>query len=270
MNFEKHYVIIGAMKSGTTSVHEILNKHSTVSMTKFKEPNFFNVYHHKGLDWYLSLFKHGAEVTADASPNYTKSHRWPDTAKHLFDSFPNAKLIYIVRDPIDRIISHLHHDIHRDRLKPRNVNETVLRDNEYLMTSSYFFQISCYLKYFKRESMLIVPFEWLRDEPNLFMDELADFMGINKINVSNKLKFYSSEKKYLIKKFDWAKATLPPSLRTYYHRLFYLLSIKHSKPVLEENIKHQLKRKLKTDIDQFKSLCNYDFPEWKTYDGIRI
>ena len=104
-------IIIGAMKCGTTSLHRYLDLHPEIIMSGQKGLNFFIPERNwgKGVDWYRPNFKGNALVSGEASPNYTNFPDFKGVAGCMHPIGPNARLIYMVRDPVDRILSHYMH-----------------------------------------------------------------------------------------------------------------------------------------------------------------
>jgi hypothetical protein len=265
---DEHFFVIGAMKAGTTSVHEVLATHPDIAMTRTKEPNFFSERFSRGKEWYQSLFNRKARRKGDASPNYSRLHRWPSTVINMRAYAPNAKLIFILRDPIDRIVSHLHHDIHRDRLTLAKVEHALASiDNDYVLTSSYYFQLKQYLGHFSKDNILLLSFEELRDNPVSFFQKITLFLDIAQLSLPERTKYYAAENKYLIKKYDLVRKYLPSRLRGVYHWLFYFLKITYPKPVLSTEIRRTLKDVLSPDVEMLKGITGNDFAEWTTYNS---
>ena len=107
------FIIIGAMKSATSTLHNQLGAQSGVFMSTPKEPNFFSddeVYS-QGIGWYSGLFSDAdvEDICGESSTHYTKLPDYPDTIQRLKAAVPQPKLIYVMRDPIDRLISHYMH-----------------------------------------------------------------------------------------------------------------------------------------------------------------
>ena len=104
-------IIIGAQKCGTTSLHYYLNLHPQILMSREKELNFFITERNwsKGVDWYRSQFVEKAEIYGESSPNYTDYIRFGGVPERMYSVVPDARLIYILRDPIERIVSHYVH-----------------------------------------------------------------------------------------------------------------------------------------------------------------
>lgn len=104
-------IIIGAMKSGTTSLHHYLNLHPEICMSRQKELNFFIEERNwsRGIQWYKSHFEAEAKIYGESSPNYTMYPIWKSVPERMFSVIPETKLIYIIRNPIEQIISHYVH-----------------------------------------------------------------------------------------------------------------------------------------------------------------
>ena len=164
------FIVIGAMKSGTTSLHHYLSCHPDIAMTTVKEPTFFTAEGNwdKGLDWYRKQFGSDGTLRGEVSPDYTKFPRHAGVPARMHATLPHAKLIYLVRDPIERLISH-YVDAYSFRRANGPLNE-VLRDAEgrhYVACSKYFLQLEQYLPFYDFEQFLVVATEDLaarRDE----------------------------------------------------------------------------------------------------------
>ena len=104
-------IIIGGLKCGTTSIHHYLGLHPEIQMSKPKELNFFvaELNWDLGLDWYASRFDDRFPVRGESSPHYTNLPRFTGVAERIREHCPDARLIYMVRDPIKRILSHWVH-----------------------------------------------------------------------------------------------------------------------------------------------------------------
>ena len=101
-------IIIGGLKCGTTSIHHYLGLHPEIHMSKPKELNFFveELNWDLGLDWYRGRFDDRFAVRGESSPHYTNLPYFEGVPERIHEHIPDAKLIYMVRDPISRILSH--------------------------------------------------------------------------------------------------------------------------------------------------------------------
>ncbi len=112
------FLVIGAMKAGSTSLFRWLGEHPEVRLPAEKEPNFFSDdrRYARGRSWYESLFPEGA-VTGEASVGYTDPAVATKAAQRAAALVPSAKLIFLVRDPLERMRSHYRHEVQRGREK---------------------------------------------------------------------------------------------------------------------------------------------------------
>ncbi|GAA5026474.1 sulfotransferase [Marivirga lumbricoides] len=251
------FIIIGAMKCGTTSIFKNLAQHSQIYGHPAKEINFFSEKYHLGMEWYSAKFKEGF-VNGESSPNYTKRDEYVDTAKLIHECNPKMKLIYVVRDPIKRMISHLHHDLYRDRLKISQISSALEEDNKYVNTSKYAYQIEPYLKYFSLENILFLQFEDYLENPQLVMNKICSFLSISAYDFTIG-KFNTTEKKYWIKNFDQIKRLQRPTLRKVYHLLFYFINRKIKRPALDDQTYRSVKDRLVKDMEEFEKISGIGF-----------
>jgi len=252
-----NFIIIGAMKSGTTSIFLNLIQHPKIYGHPAKEINFFSEKYQLGTDWYINKFRDGY-INGESSPNYSKRDEFPEVAARIKEYNPNIKIIYVVRDPLKRLISHLHHDLYRDRLNSKHLDETVLNDSKYLNVSNYYYQIEPFLDKFERNQIHFVKFEDYLKGPEIELNKISSFLGLNAFNykISG---FNTTEKKYLIKKFDLIKKLNIPRIRKLYHAIFYILNIKIRRPELSQETVNYVNKELEADISRFYELSGISF-----------
>jgi hypothetical protein len=157
------FVIIGAMKCGTTSLFRWLEEQPEVRLPEIKEPHFFsrNDRWDRGLDWYRSLFADADAdaLTGEASASYTDPRFSPLAADRMARIVPRARLIFLVRDPVERIRSHYRHEVQRSRERRPLVEALEDPENPYLRSSLYHRALAPYLDRFPREQVLVARLE---------------------------------------------------------------------------------------------------------------
>ena len=176
------FLIIGAKRCGTTSLYNYFLAHPEIWMSAGKEINFFNLQRNweKGLDWYGSHFQSEKKCAGEASPGYAMEHRYPGSAARVFQNLPNVKLIYLVRDPLQAIVSHyLHLRFHGWTVSP--LSELLVPDDPtgLLRTHRYHDQASAYLKFFRREQLLVVDSESLKRRRTQTLSGVFRFLGVD-------------------------------------------------------------------------------------------
>ena len=160
------FLIIGAMKGGTTSLYHYLRSHPQVFMPALKEVDFFTeqLNWRRGRGWYERQFADVTEqhlAVGEASTSYTKFPRYSGVAEKVAEWLPDAQLVYVVRDPVERIRSHYQHNVTLG--EERSPIELAVKANPaYLDYSRYALQMERYLAHFDRERLLVVLSEDLR------------------------------------------------------------------------------------------------------------
>jgi hypothetical protein len=174
-------VVIGGLKCGTTSLHHYLNLHPEVGMSRPKELNFFVAELNWGLgrDWYASHFAASDPVRGESSPHYTNRPRFKGVAERMAGVIPDARLIYVVRDPVDRALSHYLHNV-SGGYESRTL-EQALGDpgSAYVHRGLYAMQLEPYLERYPRERIAIVAHEELKDEREQTMRSLFGLLEID-------------------------------------------------------------------------------------------
>jgi hypothetical protein len=180
------FMIIGAMKSGTSSLHTYIAKHPDVFMCWHKEPQFFSRQENyaRGLDWYFSLFR-GARDDQICGESSTCYSRWPyfgNVAARIHEAVPDARFIYVMRHPVERAYSHYRHEMEERKIHGNNemisFNEALEKVPEIFDTSLYRRQIEKFLDYFPRDRLLLLFFEDLTREPAPVLEEVQRFLGL--------------------------------------------------------------------------------------------
>ena len=174
------FIIIGAMKSATSTIHAQLAAQSGIFMSTPKEPNYFsdNVEYARGEVWYASLFSGVApnDLCGESSTHYTKLPDYPLTIERMAKHLKSPKLIYIMRHPIDRLISHYIHQWSQNVIKC-DINEAIEQYEELIAYSCYARQLKPYFDKFGCENVLPVFNEAIRQDPQEQLQHIADFIG---------------------------------------------------------------------------------------------
>lgn len=202
------FVVIGAQKSGTTSMYAYLVQHPQIHECYKKELHYFDTYIHRGNLFYRSFFPLKSKVKAgdicgEASTGYLLHPKVPQRIK-AFN--PNAKVIALLRDPVDRAISSYHHQIRKgtethsmqeafaieeERLKEhwqKVLNEKgedvkksskQVRQFSYKKRGMYLEQLKPYFEAFPRENIYIEYSENFFREPERILKEIFRFLGLD-------------------------------------------------------------------------------------------
>lgn len=173
-------IVIGAQKCGTSGLHFYLGLHPEIQMSQPKEVNFFIRERNwdRGVDWYRGLFDPSIPIRGEASPNYTAEPVFSGVPARMHSVLPDVRLIYMVRDPIERIGAHWVHNFAKQRTQT-GLTETLERDRTtYVARSLYHSQLSRFLEYYSLDQVLIVEQEDLRADRDKTLRTVFDFAGV--------------------------------------------------------------------------------------------
>ena len=283
--------IIGAMKSGTTSLHEYLDTHPQIAMSEEKEPGYFveELGLHKGEEWYFSRWgKLDGQYRyfGESSTHYTKLPVFQGVPERLFRFNPEARLIYIMRNPFDRVVSHYWHAL-RDAYhggELRSLLKAVKDDPGYLAFSDYAMQLEPYFDRFGRNAVFTLTFEALIEDRQREVDRIYRWLGLPSHPISEQ-----SAKAHNRKPDDvtavagvgilnriqysnaWARISphIPAWMKNWAKRQAY-------RPVAEQEVQKDIPRLREAiaelqrrQIDSLTRLLGRDFPEWRPQERSR-
>lgn len=182
-------LVIGAHKAGTTSLHHYLDAHPDVSMSARKELAYFagpdfpvsGSRWTLGPEWYRSNFTGPAAVHGESSTDYTFYPRIPGVPRRIREAVPDVKLIYAVRDPIERFLSHYGHARGRGlerRSLPELLRSPALAESPYMVRSRYWLQLEQYLQWFDTAQVLVVSTHDLMRDRNHTLARIFRFLQV--------------------------------------------------------------------------------------------
>ncbi len=180
------FLVIGAMKAGTSSLHRYLGSHPDVWASPVKETDWFLAPGQGGrttggLDWYRHQFDARSPARGETSPNYAKRHLFPGVPERVHGVAPDVRLVYVVRDPIERAISHWRHNVANGRADPEAFERAMQPRPRHPIwaTSRYHFQLLAWLEWFDLDDILVVTAEDLRDHRRATLAEVFTFLGVD-------------------------------------------------------------------------------------------
>ncbi|GHF71716.1 sulfotransferase family protein [Seohaeicola zhoushanensis] len=174
------FLIIGAMKSGTTTLQVQLEAQPGIFMTTPKEPNFFSddpVYA-QGMDWYRGLFAAAApgDLKGEASTHYTKLPTYPETIARMAAVLASPRLVYVIRDPVERALSQYLHEWSRGSLGHDPV-AAFEATPELIAYSRYPMQIEPYIDRFGAGNVLLTSLEQITSDPEGELGRIGVHIG---------------------------------------------------------------------------------------------
>jgi hypothetical protein len=201
------FIIIGSQKCGTSTLFKHLRKHPDIQLPKKKELHFFDENFSMGLGWYLQFFNKkdwpAPVCTGEASPYYFFH---PLAPYRIFNTFPDIKLILLLRNPVSRTYSQYHHMKRKGRIslsfehciklereilagrreaffENENHSDMIYRRFSFLARSRYAEQLSVWSKYFPKEQLHIIKSEDYFSYPEKTFQEVFHFLELTPFEV---------------------------------------------------------------------------------------
>jgi hypothetical protein len=181
-------IVIGGQKCGTTSLHNYLATHPQIAMSQRKELDFFTSWgRRRGLAWYEQHFTRRAPVRGESSPAYTA---WPHilgVPEAIHETLGEVRLIYLVRDPVDRVVSEYLHAVghgQERRSLLRVAADPSFEQSPYVAKSRYAMQLGRYLDLFDASQLLVLTQEALSQERLATLRTVFRFLGVDESFVS--------------------------------------------------------------------------------------
>jgi hypothetical protein len=188
------FLVIGAMRAGSTTLHDALSGHPEIFMSQPKELHFFVAERNwgRGVDWYTRQFAKGdgARARGEASATYSQYPQMAGVPGRAADVLPDARIVYLVRDPIARMRSQYEHDLRRmlagdpvagwTRIAQHGAAEqALLGQPKYLDASRYAMQVDQWLEHYSADDICVLPSEWMWSDPRSALRELFSFLGVD-------------------------------------------------------------------------------------------
>ena len=174
------FLIIGAMKSGTSTLAAQLSEQAGIFVTVPKEPNYFSdddVYG-QGPDWYRGLFAaaRADDLKGEASTHYTKLPTYPETISRAKAALSAPKIVYLIRNPVTRAVSHFIHEWSQGNMSD-DMEAEFAAHPELVAYGSYAMQISPWIEAFGAEAVHVTSLEAMQADPQGVLEEVARFLG---------------------------------------------------------------------------------------------
>jgi hypothetical protein len=270
-----NFLVIGAAKSGTTSLAHYLRTHPQAYMPRF-EPHYFTAERRwrLGRAWYENQFREAGSAVAvgEKSASYSRHPLYQGVPGRIAALLPDVRIVYLVRHPLHRMRSeYLHRLLNGKEARP--LDEAVQADPSYLDTSRYALQIDRYLEHFASEQLLVLTAEQLRHARRASLDRVQEFLGLDRSWQPPELdrEYNSTARKQArrpvprpIKRLLDASLHVGVSPRTV-ERLSYrsvATKVDQSRIVFSDEVRAGLEKELGDDVRRLRRYLGPEFDGW--------
>jgi len=275
------FLVIGAMKAGTTSLYHYLRDHPQVFMPQTKEVNFFNPLRNwrRGVGWYEAQFRDAPQdaiAIGEASTSYTKYPWIQDVPERIASVLGDIRLIYVVRDPIERMRSQYLHHLATGQ-EWRSIEEAFDQEPMYLNVSRYAFQLDRYAPFVAKGRILVVDSRDLRRDRLPTVRRIFEFLDVDPgwvprtieqeylASAGRQMKAPSLRAIRRIPRVRTISTFVPQPVKTLKRRLTSGLATQPldvERGVLSDDLRRELRRVLQDDVRRLRPYLGEDFDGW--------
>ena len=261
-----NFIGIGVQRAATTWVYNCLSRHPEICLSQKKELHYFTANFEKGTSWYEMQFAHhGSEkIVGEISPNYIYHEQ---AIARMKDLVPDAKLLLVLRDPVDRAVSAYRFFNHR--YPDRTFEQAIEFDPGLIDRSMYAENLKTLWRYFPREQVKVMFYEDIERTPRKFLRDLFKFLGVDENiqvqGVQNRYnrQIYPGLQKFLIKARLGAvielvkKTNLGDGIRKSHSQ-----ASPPPKAELSSDLSKQLSLRFSEDVSELEELLSRDLGHW--------
>jgi len=274
-------VIIGGAKCGTTSLHHYLGLHPEIYMSRPKELNFFieETGWKRGIEWYQTKFPGGPEaIRGEASPHYTRYPVYKGVPARMHSVIPDAKLIYVLRDPMERLISQLIDDFSSFADTYSDVRSALIpfHASPFVTPSLQSLQLEQYLPYYVPSRILLITAEELAERRSDTMVQVFRFLGVDETFTSRDFSLIlnpRSAKRESTRRFRLVKQLLSLGLGRMIpyrlglpvrHWLMRMSAPPQSTPIIDNELEASLLELFREDVRRLRKLTGLKLERWRS------
>ena len=275
-----NFLIIGAPKAGTTSLHAYLDRHPQVHMSDPKELYFFDDPDYRSRQqWYESHFETDAPLRGEATPHYAMYPFYEGVPERIHELIPDAKLVYLVRDPLEQVVSHCVQLYTNGYCADAGelLADIERVDNPGICASRYATQLQQYLPLFDRDQLIVIDQHELKTDRSKTVADVFRFLGVDPelADVDFDEELNARLDKYEFTRtgdFLWSRvlspagrAVMPLPVRDRIRRRV-TDAIPHRRvesPALSDELRARLVAMLEPEMAWLRRFSGQDFPTWQ-------
>ena len=282
------FFIVGAPKSATTSLFNYLSQHEGISMSSIKEPDFFShlelnkqkLYYKvnpiSDIGKYHNLFlkKKKSQLFGEASVSYLF---YPKVSERIFSYNPNAKIIIVLRNPVERAVSHYQMDKRLGFIKydlADVLNDSTIKNHDqyyqqYVQIGFYYHQVKKYIDVFGTENICVLNYDDLKNNNKEFTAKALNFLSLKESQNINFESKYNSAKDFRFKFFNFLysktifrkviKSIVPKKIISLLEEILFDQKL----PNVSANLENQLYDLFKEDVILLEKMLGINLSSWK-------
>lgn len=270
------FYVVGPPRTGTSWLHEVLSKR-TILPHPTKETRFFDIHFQKGVDWYRAHFPKRHETSlqvGEVAPTYFAS---PEARERIARVTPTARVICIFRNPVERIQS-LYRVKRAFGMIPWNFEQAILQDPELMESGRYATHLKEWQRTFGPERILPTVYDDLKQNPQDYVDQLADFIDVPRFRLSSSEVQYVHASETMTHPRNFHRTRRATAIADWFkaRRLDRLVVAVKKSPLKKfflgggpafsdtpQDVSERLCEFFRSEIEELEIMLNRDFSSWK-------
>jgi hypothetical protein len=275
------FILVGPQKCATTWLYECLYEHPEVLLPETDSVHYFDMNYNKKEAWYQKFFSEydGETIVGEETPSYIRDQRAP---KRIAEVLPDVKLIFTLRNPIDRAYSHWWHE----RSKNKHVFDfdDVFHNydlyNDWVVPGLYYHHLSRYQEYFPTEQIKVCFFDDLVDDDLAYYQDVCSFLNIDTDYVPDYIGDKANEGRYRFDKGSifWtltngfkqlAPGPIIEALRPIHNRIVDMMASQTEyEEGMDTNVRRRLEPHFVDDVSRLSDYTGRDLDHWFEFETI--
>lgn len=242
-----NFFLVGSQKSATTWIYRCLVEHPQIYLPANDEIHFFDIHYFRGVTWYQKFYNgyKGEKIAGDTTSSYIRD---PQVPKRIANYNSDAKLIFSLRNPIDRAFSHYWHEKRKGKIAFdfSEIFENYDLFQNFIVPGFYHYHLENFYAHFPQNQILLMIYEDLEKDPRQFLQKILTFLNVNTDFLPKVLYNRINKALYMPSTFEKAE----------YH--FYFILSRTVMNLLPWKIKERLQQRYPFDLNSNGIQSEYD------------
>lgn len=175
-----NFFLAGCQKTASSWLYKCFSEHPDIYVPNIDATHFFTFNYYKGFDWFIQYYNNysGQKAVGDTTPSYIRDI---DAPRRIREYYPEAKLIFSLRNPVERAFSHYWYEKAKNKITYDFAETLEIYDlyQNFIVSGFYHQLLVNYLKFFPKEQILVILYEDIKQSPDAVIENVFNFLGVD-------------------------------------------------------------------------------------------